>query len=105
MDIRIDVSTDDDGRSVVAVAGAIDLQTRDQVRSAGQDALGGGARELVLDLSEVSFIDSTGIGSLVELSHDAADAEAALVIRAPSTRVRRILELTGLADAWEIEPA
>jgi anti-sigma B factor antagonist len=103
VDIRIEVRTEGDGRTVLSVDGAIDLQTRAQLLEKGQAALGGGAKALVLDLAEVSFIDSTGIGAMVELAHDADDASAFLVIRNPSARVERILELTGLGEAWQLE--
>jgi anti-anti-sigma factor len=103
MDIAIDVSSDASGRSVLVVAGAIDLQTRESLATAGRTALQNGAPALVLDLGGVTFIDSTGIGTLVELGHDAEDAEAQLVIRRPSARVQRILEMTGLDDAWAVE--
>jgi anti-anti-sigma factor len=113
MDIVIEQSTDSDGRAVLAVAGAIDLQTRERLLEAGRKALSQGPSALVLDLDDVSFIDSTGIGALVELGHDAADASdgadddeserGGLVIRNPSARVLRILEISGLADAWAME--
>lgn len=103
MDIAIEVGSDEAGRSVVTVVGAIDLQTREKLAAAGRTALEGRTSALVLDLAEVSFIDSTGIGTLVELGRDAEDAGAQLVIRHPSARVLRVLEMTGLDDAWPIE--
>jgi anti-sigma B factor antagonist len=103
VDISIEVSTPEEGRVVVTVSGAIDLQTRGELLDAGHSALEGGAKQLVLDLAAVSFIDSTGIGALVELGHDADDGSANLVLRNPSARVERILEVTGLSDAWPTE--
>jgi anti-sigma B factor antagonist len=103
MDIAIASGADERGRSVLAVTGAIDLQTRTQLLAAGRDALGTGATALVLDLDAVTFIDSTGLGALIELGHDAADESGGLVIRNPSPRVVRILETSGLADAWQTE--
>jgi anti-sigma B factor antagonist len=105
MDIAIESETDDAGRTVLAVTGAIDLQTREQLLQAGRDALAASSSDaLVLDLDAVTFIDSTGIGALIELGHDATDEDGGgLVIRNPSHRVLRILEMTGLADAWAME--
>jgi anti-sigma B factor antagonist len=105
MNIGIEVSTDASGRSVVVVSGAIDVQSRVELIDTSRAALAGHPPALVLDLAAVDFIDSTGIGALIELGHDAEDAEASLVIRDPSARVRRILELTGLRDAWAVETA
>jgi len=103
MQIGIESGTDANGRKVLTVSGAIDVQSRDRLGAAGREVLTGGADALVLDLAKVTFIDSTGIGTLIELGHDAEDADAALVIRNPSARVTRILQLTGLEDAWPVE--
>jgi anti-anti-sigma factor len=105
MDIAIESGTDTAGRLVLVISGAIDLQTREQLLQAGHDALAAEPAALVLDLADVTFIDSTGIGALIELGHDGADSGAGLVIRNASHRVLRILEMTGLADAWDMEPA
>lgn len=103
MDITIESETDAAGRLVLVVSGAIDLQTREQVLQGGRDALAANPGALVLDLAGVTFIDSTGIGALIELGHDGTDSGAGLVIRNASHRVLRILEMTGLADAWDME--
>jgi anti-sigma B factor antagonist len=103
MNIAIESSTDDTGRAVVSVSGAIDLQTRVKLLEAGHEALTSTPSRLVLDLDNVTFIDSTGIGALVELGHDATDGGGGLVLRDPSRRVMRILEISGLVDAWEVE--
>jgi anti-sigma B factor antagonist len=103
MNIGLETGTDETGRTVVTVSGAIDVQSRDRLIAAGRAALKSGASALVLDLWDVSFMDSTGIGALVTLGHDAEEANAALVIRHPSDRVLRILEMTGLDDAWTME--
>jgi anti-sigma B factor antagonist len=105
MDIGIEAATDEFGRSLLRVSGAIDVQSRDNLITAGRSMLEFGAKVLVLDLAEVSFMDSTGIGALVELGHDAEDADADFVIRNPSTRVTRILDMTGLSTAWQMEEA
>jgi anti-sigma B factor antagonist len=103
MDIAIESAEDEQGRRVLVVTGAIDLQTRGQLIAAGRDALGTGHPGLVLDLDAVTFIDSTGLGALIELGHDASDNGGALVLRNPSPRVVRILQTSGLHDAWPTE--
>jgi anti-anti-sigma factor len=103
MDIEIRRTTDEAGRAVVTVSGAIDMQSREALSSAARAALQDKPSGLVLDLSAVTFMDSTGIGTLIELGHDAEDASAELVIRDPSPRVVRILEMTGLDSAWPME--
>lgn len=103
MNIGIEAGTDERGRALLRVSGAIDIQSREALITAGRAALDGNSGALVLDLADVTFMDSTGIGALVELGHDAEDAGAELLIRDPSPRVVRILDMTGLGEAWPIE--
>jgi anti-sigma B factor antagonist len=109
MDIAIESNADGAGRMVLRVTGSIDLQTRSQLLDAGRAAMAKQPSAVVLDLSGVSFIDSTGIGALVEIGHAAADDSdndndaGGLILRNPSPRVIRILDISGLRDAWPIE--
>lgn len=87
--------------AVVAVAGEIDLSTLDRFRgglAAGSNQLGSG-EVLVIDLTEVRFIDSTGLQALVE----AADAMQAACAIAPRGRSLSAgdpsAEDTGLAES------
>lgn len=52
--------------------------------------------ELVLDLSEVSFIDSSGLRVLIETHQRGAECSHGLVLDSPSHTVRRLLEIAGL---------
>jgi anti-anti-sigma factor len=84
-----------DGAVIVTVAGAIDLSTAGLVEHRVCEALAAGCRSLVLDLSGVSFIDSSGLRAVLvaDQSCRAADAELALV-RGPAT-VQRVFQITG----------
>jgi anti-sigma B factor antagonist len=101
MDLDIAERQDDGGRAVLIVTGSIDLESRDRLLEAGHAALRrDGCHGVVLDLEGVQFVDSTGIGAFVELAAEAEDHGATFEIRNPSARVRRLLEVTGLAEAW-----
>src|ERR1700748_3293168 len=105
MDLTLTTAVTEDGRHTITLAGAIDLESRTELINAGREALEApGATGLVLNLADITFIDSTGIGAIVSLASDASDAEASFALQEPSARVTRILELTGLGDAWTIEP-
>jgi anti-anti-sigma factor len=58
---------------------------------------------LVLDLSELSFIDSTGIGVIMRLAHELQARAIPLRIVPAAPAVHRVFELTGLADALPFE--
>jgi anti-sigma B factor antagonist len=104
MELDIASATTDDGRPVLVVVGALDLQSRSELVQAGSSWLSTvPSGPLIVDLAGVSFMDSTGIGALVELSGDAADAGRGFVVRNPSARATRVLEITGLFDTWDVE--
>jgi anti-anti-sigma factor len=95
---------DDAGRPVVLAAGSIDLATRDRFLAFGDSAMRSTeAGELVLDLAGVTFLDSLGVGALVKLDQLARDRQRTMVLRHPSERVVRLLEMVGLSDVWLVE--
>ncbi len=106
MELLVTTADDGDGRHVVTVTGAVDIANRGEVVEAGRAAIERpGSSFLLLDLEHVTFIDSSGIGALVEVSGDAEDAGIKFALRNPSARVRRVLQITGLLDTWTVESA
>jgi anti-sigma B factor antagonist len=87
----------------LAVRSDLDIQTTDAVRDAGLDALAAGADVLRLDLSDVPFIDSTGLSALVAIRNEAEATAATLILERPSRQVRRLLALTGLTEWFTID--
>jgi anti-anti-sigma factor len=104
MDLTISVDKDSSGRAVLGLEGALDLQSRAallDVANAAREV--DGVTGLLLDLSGLDFIDSTGLGAIVGLAGEADEAGLTFALRDPSARARRILEVTGLLGAWPIE--
>ncbi len=58
--------------------------------------------DLVVNLAEVNFIDSAGVGVLVGIWHRVRATNRGLALAAPSGHARRILKTTGLAKAFGI---
>ncbi len=80
--------------SGVAESSRIDLATAPELRAALEPITG----RVVVHLAEVTYLDSSGIAVLVAQQHRLASDDGELVLRRPSTFVRRTLELTGLGD-------
>lgn len=57
-----------------------------------------GAPELIIDLSQLGFIDSSGISELLKVAETVRGRGQALQLRDPSPAVHRVLEITGLLD-------
>jgi anti-anti-sigma factor len=93
---RITLSNPRVGVTVVRVAGEVDICTCTSLREQLLRALDRGARRLVIDLEEVPFIDSSGLGCLAGAAHHAAASGRAIALAAPQGRVRRVIATTGL---------
>lgn len=82
---------------LVRLAGELDEHTAAQFREAVERELDdSGSSNLLLDLSDVTFIDSSGLGALLGRYKRVSQAEGRMAIIAASPQVRRILELSGL---------
>jgi anti-sigma B factor antagonist len=85
-------------RTVLSVAGEIDLASAPLVADAVDEALKGGALELWLDLSSTEFMDSTGLHLLMETQTRLDSLSRRLALICPRGPVRRVLELAGMAE-------
>jgi anti-sigma B factor antagonist len=89
--------------AVVAVEGELDLATAPQLRDTLVALSEQGQTQIVLDLTRLQFIDSTGLSVLV-MAHNRARADSgSILIRNPSQSVLRIFEITGLVSVFTIE--
>ena len=83
--------------AVVTVSGEVDVSTSGELRTGLLRVLTDEAyRGLVVNLANVNFIDSTGVGVLVGVWHRVRGTEDCLALAAPSRQARNILETTGL---------
>jgi anti-anti-sigma factor len=80
---------------LVRLAGELDLYNADSLREALFDAAAQQPERLVVDLTEVQFIDSTALGVLIEARSKLPNRRAFL-LAAPGLETRRALEISGL---------
>jgi anti-sigma B factor antagonist len=85
----------DRGHAIVAVAGDVDIATVTRLRE-GLFELAATGRTLVVDLDQVSFIDSSGLAALVGAAKRAAAHGASLQVVCARPRTRQLFRLTGL---------
>jgi len=92
-----------DGVTILDLKGKITLGTGDiALRNAVQDALNGGARHIVLNLREVSTIDSSGVGELVSAYTTAVNRGGRLKLAGLPSKVTDILQITQLITVFEV---
>jgi anti-anti-sigma factor len=94
----------DAATATVALRGEVDIQTVDQVRAVLAEALAAGPQEIVVDLTGLTFIDSTGLGALIFGFQRARDAGVRFRLAHASPAVRQILVLSGLLEVVELTP-
>nr|MBV9953252.1 STAS domain-containing protein [Acidimicrobiia bacterium] len=85
-----------DSEAVLHVSGEIDIVVAPELREAIGRAFEYGAKTLVVDCSELTFIDSSGLGAIVEGHTRAEKAESDFVVRNPSDFLMKLLRTTGL---------
>jgi anti-anti-sigma factor len=98
--LDIAIAPGDDRAVAVAVVGEVDLPHARQLVVALREVLADEPDVITLDLSGVSFMDSTGIQVLMGARADAAKTGTRLTIVKTSAPVQRVLELTGLVEAF-----
>ncbi len=94
---------EEDGSTVLSVCGEVDLATGPLLWERISTVIADGSTNLVLDLAEMPFIDSTGLSVLVMTMRKLQDVGGELVLRSPCRMAVRLFQLTGLSQLLEIE--
>lgn len=87
---------------ILHLGGELEATEVDQLRAAVAD-LDHNA-DLTIDLRDLSFVDSSGLGFLVRMRQDRVAAGGVVSFREPSAIVRRAITYAGLAEHFGIEP-
>ena len=90
----------DDSEVVLQIAGEVDISSVSALREAISHAIARAPRRLVLDLSGLTFMDSSGIAVLLT----AAEQISAVELRNPTEIIRRLITLSGLAGVLRMTP-
>ncbi len=99
---QLEIVTREQGTTrIIELAGEWDLAGVPEVRQVAASALTGRPERIVLDLSRLTFIDSSGLHVTVELAHRSAAQNVRLEIIPGPRAVQRVFQLTGLADRLE----
>ena len=92
------------GSSVVSVFGEVDVATATRFREFLEATIENDFESVVVDLTGVTFIDSTGLGVLIGARKrcDAKGRPLRIVVSEP--RILKVFEITGLTEVFEIQP-
>lgn len=93
---------DHDRITVVKVSGELTADQADSFRRACQDRFDSGTRDVVLDLSYLTLIDSAGLELMLWLLDEVSDRRGHIRLVKPDEAVRKILEITRLDRRFDI---
>lgn len=94
--------TRDSDTAVVALAGDIDVRQAEEVKASLLDVCRSTPRRLVVNLAEVSYIDSSGIGALVEVFRAVLGYRGQMVLCCLNQQVYKVFEITRLTSIFKI---
>jgi anti-sigma B factor antagonist len=89
--------------AVLVLNGEIDMATAGDLRAATGRTLEGKPERVVLDFAGVTFCDSQGLSTLISINREVSAAGSRLVLTNVGDFMSRLLEITGLRAAFELE--
>ena len=101
MDLTL-TTRDAGGKTIVAVGGEIDVYTAPKLRDKITELVAGGVYDIVIDMEEVEFLDSTGLGVLVGGLKKVRAHDGSLQLVCNQDRLLKIFRITGLAKVFVI---
>jgi anti-anti-sigma factor len=92
-----------DGEPVVRLRGELDLSTAPELARVLDALLEGEVADVALDISGLSFIDSSGISALITAQQDLHKRGRRLSVRSPRPTAVKVFEIAGLMDFLNVE--
>src|SRR2546428_14178452 len=96
MALEVETRTADNGITVVAPTGRLDVAGAPALKEAISEVVKNGPPRIVIVMEGVSFVDSTGLGSVISALKQVRGSQGELRLAAPNQQARVVLELTTL---------
>jgi anti-anti-sigma factor len=94
--------SDEDKRAIVEVGGFLDAHTVVEFEDQMNGLLEQGASQVVIDLAELNYISSAGIGAMMGLVQRLRRQGGDMVLLRPNTKVQKILAMLGFTEIFKI---
>lgn len=102
MNLRVDTRKPREDVTVIALAGEVDVYTSPKVKQEIVNLLNAGTNKMIVDLTGVEYLDSTGLGVLIGGLKRARERDGDLKLICDNVRILRIFEITGLTKIFDI---
>ena len=100
--LRFKLSKNETGETL-SVAGELDISSAPAFKRAVRQALDGQGQEFRLDLSRLTFMDSTGANALIHVHKEVEQLGRRLVVVSPTHGVRMVLDILGLDQMIDVQ--
>lgn len=100
--LTIESRREGEAAAVLALAGEVDVSNVGEARAAALSLLEDGTKRLILDISGVTYMDSSGLGMLVGVLKRLRESEGELAIAGAAPGVKRLFEITGLEQIFSL---
>lgn len=102
MNFNMDTYTLESGVPVITLEGEVDVYTAPQLKQQMIALLEAGTKQMLIDLTQVEYFDSTALGVLIGGLKRMRERDGNLSLVCPSPRIRRVFEITGLDKIFDI---
>lgn len=102
MNFKLQTRTSENHLPIIGLEGEVDVYTAPQLKQQMIALLEQGAKQVVVDLTNVEYLDSTALGVLIGGLKRLREAEGNLMLICPNPRIRRVFEITGLDKIFDI---
>lgn len=103
-DLIFEAARPDDGPNYIALIGYLDAHTVRELEEASRRTLDSGNAKLILDLQQLQYISSAGIGAIMALLQQLRRRRGDMIVLQPRPKVHEMLELLGFTDIFQIVP-
>ena len=101
MDLQIEVRRQKDV-AVIILKGEVDAYTCARLREAMIEAIEDGGANLVVDMKNVEYIDSSGLGTLVGGLKRVSERQGTIAVVCTNPQIRKVFDITGLVKVFPI---
>ena len=106
MTLKIDLQNAPDTRTArISLTGDLDAAGGKLARRYVSELISAGRVDITVNLDRVGFLDSAGLASLIASLRLARDRGGDVVVETKNDRIRRVLEVTALAQVFKLQPA
>ncbi len=102
VEIKISIRKANDATSVIELVGEIDVYTSPKVKDAVSGLIDSGIYNIIIDLAQVKYIDSTGLGVLIGGLKRVREHGGSVHLICNNPQIRKIFDITGLVKIFGI---